>query len=254
MSLKTTIRKLFGRLGFEIVRSRRSATYIGFPADFTEEECRTVKAVRPYTMTTGERIVSLVRATEYVVKNNIPGALVECGVWRGGSAMVMALTLERLGVTDRDLYLYDTFEGMPAPTNKDLRASDNAAAGVLLEANPQDEGLWCRAGLEEVRANVLSTGYPRERIHFVQGLVEQTLPAQAPERIALLRLDTDWYESTRHELEHLYPRLSSKGVLILDDYNFWKGAKKATDEYFASQNICVLLQRVDTEACIAVKP
>ena len=77
------------------------------------------------------------------------------------------------------------------------------------------------------------TGYPPERIHFVRGPVEETLPAGAPDEIALLRLDTDWYESTRHELEHLYPRLAAGGVLLVDDYGHWEGARKAVDEYFA---------------------
>jgi hypothetical protein len=80
---------------------------------------------------------------------------------------------------------------------------------------------------------------------LIAGKVEETLPEHAPESIALLRLDTDWYESTRHELEHLFPRVVAGGVLLLDDYGHWKGSRKAVDEYFAAQGITMLLNRVD---------
>jgi len=99
----------------------------------------------------------------------------------------------------------------------------------------------------------LSIGYPEQQIHFVEGLVEETLPAEAPEEIALLRLDTDWYSSTKHELEQLYPRLAPGGVLILDDYGHWQGARRAVDEYFAENQITLLLNRVDSTARIGVK-
>ena len=104
-----------------------------------------------------------------------------------------------------------------------------------------------------VRELVLSTGYPAERLHLVHGPVEETLPARAPEEIALLRLDTDWYESTRHELVHLYPRLADGGVLIIDDYGHWEGARRAVDEYFATEAPSLMLNRVDYTARIAIK-
>jgi hypothetical protein len=100
---------------------------------------------------------------------------------------------------------------------------------------------------------VLATGYPAERVHLVRGPVEETLPAAAPERLALLRLDTDWYASTRHELEHLYPRLVDGGVLIVDDYGHWQGARQAVDEYFAGTAPPPLLHRIDYTARIGVK-
>jgi O-methyltransferase len=105
-----------------------------------------------------------------------------------------------------------------------------------------------------VRQAVLSTGYDAARLHFVKGKVEDTLPAEAPPQICLLRLDTDWYESTRHELRHLYPRLARGGVLIIDDYGHWQGARQATDEYLAEQRIPLLLNRIDYGARIALKP
>src|SRR5207344_857055 len=115
----------------------------------------------------------------------------------------------------------------------------------------QGSGLWCRAGFDEVVRNLASTGYPSDRLHFIRGRVEDTIPAGAPEKIALLRLDTDWYESTRHELTHLFPRLSTHGVLIIDDYGHWQGARRAVDEYFSATPI--LLNAIDFTARIAVK-
>ena len=112
---------------------------------------------------------------------------------------------------------------------------------------------WSYASIEEVQRNMWSTGYPKERMHFVKGPVESTIPEHAPEQIALLRLDTDFYESTRHELEHLFPRLVKGGVLILDDYGHWEGQRAAVDEYCKKKGIHLLLTRVDYTGRVAVK-
>jgi O-methyltransferase len=223
-----------------------------FPFDFEESDKELYRQVGPYTMTTPPRVYALVRAVEYVVARGVPGAIVECGVWRGGSMMAAALTLLRLGLTDRALYLYDTFSGMPPPSEVDTTRSGVRAADLLAQED-EDSHIWAIASLPDVRATVLSVGYPEQQIHFVEGLVEETLPATAPEEIALLRLDTDWYSSTKHELEQLYPRLAPGGVLILDDYGHWQGARRAVDEYFAENQITLLLNRVDSTARIGVK-
>jgi O-methyltransferase len=224
-----------------------------FPVDFDQADVELCRRVGPYTMTTPPRLYALARAVEYVARRPVAGALVECGVWRGGSMMAVALTLLRLGVTDRDLYLYDTFAGMTSPTDADVKASGERATD-LLAAEGADADVWAIASLEEVREAVLGVGYPAERIHFVAGPVEETLPANAPDEIALLRLDTDWYGSTRHELVHMYPRLASAGILVLDDYGYWQGARRAVDEYLAEHRLPLLLNRIDHTARIAVKP
>jgi O-methyltransferase len=224
-----------------------------FPFDFDQADKELYRRVGPYTMTTPPRVYALVRAVEYVVARGVPGAIVECGVWRGGSMMAAALTLLRLDAADRELYLYDTFAGMPPPSDVDTTRSGERAEDLLAEGD-EESHIWAIASLSDVRDAVLSTRYPEERIHFVEGLVENTLPATAPDHIALLRLDTDWYSSTRHELEQLYPRLAPGGVLILDDYGHWQGARQAVDEYLAANRISLLLNRVDGTARIAVKP
>jgi O-methyltransferase len=223
------------------------------PLDFDETDAELCRLVEPYTMTTPARIYALARAVEYVTARAVPGAVVECGVWRGGSMMAVALTLLRLGVTDRDLYLFDTFEGMTEPGEEDVKLGGERAADALAGAS-RDSHIWAFASLEQVREAVLGVGYPEKRIHFVQGRVEDTLPERAPAEIALLRLDSDWYASTKHELVHLYPRLAAGGVLVVDDYGFWKGARQAVDEYVAEQGLALLLNRIDNTGRIAVKP
>jgi hypothetical protein len=205
----------------------------------------------PYTMTSVERMYALYEAVRYVSAAQIPGDVVECGVWRGGSSMLAALTLAQLGES-RQMWLYDTFEGMPPPGVHDVRYTGEAAGESLDPAQrvagaPND---WAWATLQDVRTNMTSAG--RDDAELVVGKVEDTIPARAPEAIALLRLDTDWYESTRHELEHLYPRLAHGGVLIIDDYGHWQGARRAVDEYF--RDLPILLNRIDYTGRIAVKP
>ena len=243
VTIKQAIRQIIRRTGFDIVRYEPS-TLSDLPEDLSDQDRTIVSTVRPLTMTSVERIAALIDATRYVASNDIEGAIVECGVWRGGSTMAALLTLKSLSDTDRDVYLYDTFAGMSEPTDKDV-SSREVPAVEELNKSERGTGIWCYATLEEVRANVFSTGYPEHRIHFVRGNVEDTIPATLPDSIALLRLDTDWYASTRHELEHLFPLLHPKGVLIVDDYGHWKGARKAVDEFFQSRRGHYFFHRID---------
>ena len=224
-----------------------------FPPDFDEADRALCGRVAPYTMTSPERVYALIRAVEHLVGQRVPGAIVECGVWRGGSMMAAALTLLRLGDTSRELCLFDTFSGMTEPGVEDRRHSGEAASALLERAGSSSD-LWGIASLEDVREAVLGVGYPEEQVRFVQGPVEETVPEHAPAEIALLRLDTDWYASTKHELEHLYPRLARHGVLIVDDYGYWQGARQAVDEYIDEYDLPLLLNRIDETGRIAVKP
>jgi hypothetical protein len=247
------LRAVAGRLGYDIVRrgpSRPSAPT--WPVDFEPADIEICRRVAPFTMTSPERIHALRRAVHYVVERDVPGAIVECGVWRGGSMMVVAHTLLELSRPSYDLYLFDTFDGMTPPTEHDRNLSGTRAADLLERSSP-DAAVWAHSPIEQTRAALQGTGYPRDRIHFVPGRVEDTIPKEAPEQVALLRLDTDWYESTHHELVHLYPRVSTGGVLIIDDYGHWQGARKATDEYLAEQKVPLLLNRIDYTGRIGVK-
>jgi hypothetical protein len=221
-------------------------------------EQRIVGEVRGYTMVSPERLVAIMDAVRYVVASGIAGAFVECGVWRGGSVLTMIKTLQELGVDDREIYLYDTFEGMTEPSEADTSLFEPPARETWL-ATPAGEKPWSWAfgseifDLEFVRGVISGSGYPMERVHFVRGKVEETLPGTAPATVALLRLDTDWYESTRHELRHLYPRMSTGGVLIIDDFGHWDGARRAVEEYFTSAAPQILLTRTDYTGRMGVK-
>ncbi len=247
------------RLPWSESRRRRRHQNIDVPRRFPDLEPAFLplyEQCRHATMTSVERLYALYKAVEHVVGNGIAGDFVECGVWRGGSVMMMALALQKFGDTSRRIQCFDTFEGMPAPGDADIRHDTGESAAEILAATTRDEDhvMWALAPLERVQQNVATTGYPADLIAYRKGKVEDTLPAQAPERIALLRLDTDWYESTRHELVHLYPRLAGGGVLIIDDYGFWRGAREATDEYFAADKRPPLLNRIDATGRIGVKP
>ncbi len=205
-----------------------------------------MELVRQYSMTSVERMNGLCEAIRYVNDAGIAGDIVECGVWRGGSMMAIAKMLSNLGDTSRDLHLFDTFEGMSDPTEHDVAISGETASYLLAAESIEDAtSVWCVSGLDEVKSNMARTGYPASNIHYHVGMVEETVPGNAPEKIACLRLDTDWYESTRHELEHLFPRLSDGGVLIIDDYGHWAGARKAVDEYLEKHSIGMMLHRLD---------
>ena len=250
--MKKLIKKIIKKLGYEI---HRSGTYSEFPIDFNEIDIDIIKAVKPFTLTSIERRFALIQAVNYIIKNKIAGDIVECGVWKGGSIMAIAKTLLTLKSYDKELYLFDTFEGMPKPKEFDVASYDNRMAIKQFEDLKINDNSsnWCKIELDEVRNNVFSTKYNKEKFHFIKGKVEDTIPEFSPETISILRLDTDWYESTRHELIHLFPRLVKGGVIIIDDYGYWKGAKKAVDEYFTENNIPILLNRIDTTGRIGIK-
>lgn len=166
----------------------------------------------------------------------------------------MAMMLADYGDKDRLIYLYDTFEGMSEPTEKDRQFSGESAEMLLQQADKEFQGsVWCYSSLEEVRTNVLSAGLSSGRFILTKGKVEDTIPGVIPDQVALLRLDTDWYESTRHELIHLYPLLSDNGILIIDDFGHWEGARKAVEEYFSEQAVVPYIHRIDYTGRLVLK-
>lgn len=223
------------------------------PRDVDPEARSIIEAVRPYTMTDDEKVFAFITAARYVHDHEVDGALVECGVWRGGSMQAAALALLGRQAPTRDLYLFDTFTGMTSPTDRDRWVTGESAADMLAMEDPDSSGFWARASLEDVKKGFARIDYPSDRIHYVEGDVLDTIPTDAPERIAVLRLDTDWYVSTKHELEQLYPRLASGGVLIIDDYGHWQGSREATDEFLRETGARLLMVRV-SDARVAVKP
>lgn len=245
------IKSQLNKLGYDFVKINKKYKW---PIDFDDLHREIIQKVQPYTMTSPERIYGLIEAIKYITKNKIEGDIVECGVWKGGSMLASAETLLRLKDPSRNLFLYDTFEGMSEPSADDV-SHDNQNAKNMLEADKDQSRnlVWAYSTLETVKSTMKLSSYPENKIQYIKGKVEDTIPSVLPGKIALLRLDTDWYESTKHELIHLFPRLEKGGVLIIDDYGYWKGARKAVDEYLAENKIQILLNRLDDTGRIAIK-
>ena len=241
--LKNNIQKIFNSIGYKVEKlDNFYSNDLFFKGLLTK--------VKNYTMTNPKRIFYLYNSVNHIVNNNIKGDIVECGVWKGGSIMVIALTLIKNKKKDKNIFLYDTFTGMTDPTKDDYLFSDKSKFAKELLKN--DDYLKCISSISEVKKNVFKTNYPKKKFKFIIGDVKDTLKKKIPKNISLLRLDTDWYESTKEELTVLFPRLSKGGVLIIDDYKTWGGCKKAVDEYFKNKkNIFFTL--IDNEALIGIK-
>lgn len=208
----------------------------------------------PYTMTGLNRLSVLIEAVCYVEENSVHGDIVECGVWRGGSMVAAAKTLQHLN-RRRRLWLYDTFSGMSPPTKEDATYYGIHADEVYDKVRSQKEGSeWCKATLEDVVEVMNRSGYDSSQVSYVKGKVEDTIPASLPERISILRLDTDFYESTKHELLHLYELVVPGGIVIIDDYGYWKGARKAVDEFLEGIPDRIFMTRIDSSGRVFVKP
>jgi len=252
------LQKAVSSIPFTVSRRQRSPSAavneIGFPAEATDEDRRVLDEALKISMTSLERLWALRCAVRYVGSNNIVGDLVECGVWKGGSARVMAETALSSIADPPNIWLYDTFAGMTQPTDRDWVISTGQSATTLMEASLEQDGTWARANLDSVRTNVEIDGYPRDKFRYVVGDVLETIPAEVPDRISVLRLDTDWFESTYHELQHLHPRVSSGGVVIVDDYGHFAGARDAVDTYFREIDFKPLVIAVDYTARLWLKP
>lgn len=264
LALKTTdtvLKSLLRR-----IRSKRSAVVVDTSGatngrdqiarqlpDATPAQVEIIASVSEQTMTSPERILALCNAVDYLVENRIAGDIVECGVWRGGSMASVAKTLMQHGADHRTLWMYDTYDGMSEPTAEDVDFQGYSAESLMAQQARSDaKSVWCCSPLDQVKLTMAETGYPTEAIRFVEGKVEETLPDYQPDKIALLRLDTDWYESTRCELEYLFPKLVPGGVLIIDDYGHWEGCRRAVDEYFQKNSIPMLLNRIDYTGRIGI--
>jgi len=256
--LVNKVKKLLGnkKQGGAYQREEEHSTKQQFPSDFTENEITAIKRVSKFSMTSVERLVTLYRAVDYIETNEIEGDVVECGVWRGGSMILVANRLKEYNNQKRNLFLFDTYEGMTKPMDVDV-SFDNQKADSLLQSVDkkmyEGNNIWCYASIEDVRANVFATNYNPAKIYLIKGKVEDTLPTDKISKIALLRLDTDWYESTKHELEHLYDKLVNGGILIVDDYGHWQGAKKAVDEFILNRKLKLFLNRIDYTGRLIIK-
>jgi hypothetical protein len=223
-------------------------------SDFTRFEEDIYHWVRPYTMTSPERVKALINSIEYIIKNDIRGDFVECGVWKGGSVMTIAKILLKHGISDRKIWLYDTFEGMTEPEEIDRDMNGKSAKERLINEDKYNSRAWGYSTIEEVKHNVSLTDYPLSNILFVKGKVEETLlKDNLPEKISFLRLDTDWYKSTKIQLEVLYPLVIRNGFILIDDYGHWEGCQKAVDDFLRELKFPPFLNRIDYTGRLLIK-
>lgn len=188
-----------------------------------------IEIAKRYSKASTQRLQAMHDALRRLDAAGISGDVVECGVWRGGH-----IILARMVSPQRHCWLYDTFDGMTKPGPHDVKAKATGRDDAEMLAQKKTPGTV--APLDDVKNYFSIEGVlDHSKLTFVQGDVCQTLlvPENMPDKIALLRLDTDWFESTKIELEVLWPRLVKGGVIIVDDYGHWLGARKAVQEYFA---------------------
>jgi O-methyltransferase/8-demethyl-8-(2,3-dimethoxy-alpha-L-rhamnosyl)tetracenomycin-C 4'-O-methyltransferase len=182
------------------------------------------------------RLENVRTLTETILHENIPGDLIETGVWRGGSCILMRGILRAYGVRDRQIYVCDSFEGLPPPDD----ANYPSDAGLDLSKYPQ-----LAVSVQEVTDNFRNYGLLDDQVSFVKGWFKDTLSHLEAERFALLRLDGDLYESTIQSLTALYPRLSVGGFIIIDDYGGLTACRRAVEDYRAEFGIDDPLQEID---------
>lgn len=218
-------------------------------------DLETLQLASRLSMQSSERMWALINATKYVVNNNVSGNFVECGVYKGGSALIIARTLKSMNVTDRHIYLYDTYEGMTQPRDVDRKQGTETLASEMLATTPKGNGenVWAYSSIDDVTDFVAQLDYPNENFHLIKGDVMQTLEEDLPDNISLLRLDTDWYESTKKELQKLYPLVTHGGVIIIDDYGHWSGSKLAVNQFLEESSLKPLMNYIDYAGRLWIK-
>jgi O-methyltransferase len=253
MRIRAIPNLLLSAVGLRVVPS--GSTQKRFPVEISKSDEVIYRYIRDKKLATAsdERLFATIMACRHVVQAGVPGDFVECGVWRGTNSIIAASVFENLR-SDKVVWCFDTFAGMTAPTEVDVNYRGERASIKFEKTRHAAHTDWCYAALAEVKANFAGAGVLTERVNFIEGDVAKTLaePRNLPKAVSVLRLDTDWYESTRAELEALYPLLSPGGILIIDDYGHWGGARKAVDEYFAKGGR-PFLQYIDQTARLGVK-
>jgi hypothetical protein len=245
--------KLLSKTGWVLKPSRFERKT---PIELHVEVCKRVDYVVEHGLshTSRERLFATALAMQYVLDSKIPGAFVECGVWKGGNSLVAKAVNEVHG-SNRTFYLYDTYEGHVRPGVHDISLESGIKAAEVFDTRVASQGSWNAVSVLEVKNNFADTGLSIDNVMFIAGDMLHTLCVEEnlPEVISVLRLDTDWYEPTKLQLEKLWPRLAVGGVLVLDDYGHWAGSKKAVDEFFENYNPKPFFAYTDWSGRTAVK-
>jgi len=238
--LKKTIKKIFNHYGYkiELVEKYSVARPIQ-PDDILKKH---LEIVNPYTMVNFEGLVSLYDQVKYLEENNINGDFVECGVWKGGCVGLMALANKRFGKKYRNLHLFDSFQDMPEPQegidgdlaiSQSMEWSHGGKSGKIEPLHGFYDTLGGPGTLQDCKELIEGKiKYTSNLIKYNVGWFNETLPNNEIQSIALLRLDSDWYQSTKMCLQYLESKVVKNGFIIIDDYGTYDGCKKAVDEYF----------------------
>ena len=254
--IKKMIKKIFDYFNFEL-KTKHNLNSLTFGSlDLAKFENLYQICEKESLNISKDRFLTLYQSISYVLNNDIKGDFVECGIFKGGSAMMMAflLTDKLYSHKNKKIWMYDTFEGMANPSLYDENIDNQNAILELnnIQKKENANDIWAYSTLSYVKKNLEKTKINENKLVYIKGLVEETLHKKKPESIALLRLDTDFYQSTKIELEKLYPLLSKGGILIVDDYGHWKGCKKAVDEYFLNKKN-IFFQQIDYSGIVGVK-
>lgn len=243
--IKTIVENLFSKLGYVINKKGMEASRL--PIELEPDEVNLILNIlkEKVSMASIERLSATLLAAKYISVNNISGAYIECGVWRGGNSIIASYVFEKYN-DQRKCYLFDTYSGMTKPTQDDYSIATMVAASEKYNENIGDGvNNWCLASLEDVKSNFRKYSISTRNIEFIKGDVMNTIDSHPIDNIAFLRLDTDWYESTKKELESFYSKINRGGVLMIDDYGHWAGSKKAVDEFFDKLGYRPLMHTID---------
>jgi O-methyltransferase len=253
--IKKIIKNILNYTNFRIVhKDNWYERQVNLIPEISDEDFRFIKSLENYSMCPPAAHWSIIQSIKYISQKKIAGDFVECGVFKGGNLILMNHQMKKLNLSKK-IFAFDTFDGMSEPTVYDKDLKDKSADKTFNNYKDRNEK-WCYGSLEEVKKNLeqYDKNY-QNNFNLIKGKVEDTLKKNdnLPDKISLLRLDTDFYESTKIELEVLYPRLSKGGILIIDDYGHWKGSQKAVDEYLDLKNNFYFLHRVDYGTRLLIK-
>jgi O-methyltransferase len=276
MAVKNWIKKKMAMFGFNIIRVPRSNSNIlrtrlsrnlktGYA--YEDEAFEAMQIVSSNTMLPYEPLVTLFEQVVYCDKNNIEGDFVECGVWKGGATGMMALATLKYGTSRRHLHLFDAFQEICQPDEEHDDKEIVDEVKKLVRTKQFDEDLKPLTGVydqfggpgtlsENKKLLEQVIGYPAGHLHYHVGWFQDTVPADAPgiSKIAILRLDGDWYQSTKVCLDHLYDKVVTNGIVIIDDYGYNTGCKKAVDEFLAAKKAFPILNYINNTCRYFIKP
>lgn len=253
--IKRNLNALMNLLGYEIIRKDGKARLLSY--DLGKEAYEAIQRVRPNTMLSDERLITLYQQTVFCEEHNIKGCFVECGVWKGGAVGLMALANLKHGTLRRNIHLFDSFQEICEPdkavdgeraVQEVKQWSNGSCNGNLTPLNGFYDsfgGPGTLQGNKDFLEKII--GYDPDFLHYHKGWFQDTLPIDYSNigEIAILRLDADWYASTKICLEYLYEKVVTGGFVIVDDYAAYDGCRKAVDEFMLQNNIVAYLNHID---------